>query len=176
MPTSPELIVVGRVRKAHGVRGELVVEPLTDAPGEVFAPGRRLFAEVRRGESGVERREVRVVRARPFKAGWLLTFDGVADRNEAELWRERQLLAPSDELTPPADGEVYIHDLIGLRVQLISGDVVGRVTGAYELPQGLMLEVDAAGRSVLVPFREGIVTDVDVPLGVVTIDPPEGLV
>jgi 16S rRNA processing protein RimM len=92
----------------------------------------------------------------------------------AETWRDRFLLAPAEELSGLADGEVYVHDLIGMRVELSSGDVVGSVAATYELPQGLVLEVARERGSVMVPY-ERIVTSVDREARVIRIDPPAGL-
>ncbi len=94
--TAPEFAIVGRVRKAHGIHGELVVEPLTNVPDAVFAPGRRVFAGTVDGDPARDRRELVVEESRPFKGGWIVAFDSIADRNEAELWRERYLLAPRE--------------------------------------------------------------------------------
>ena len=141
---APELIIVGRVRKAHGIRGELVVEPITDEPDAVFAPGRRVFAgTASRQIRAATARELHVERvARPFKGGLIVHFDEIADRNAAELWRERYLLAAGRRARRrSAEDEVYVHELLGMRVELESGELVGTVVDAYELPQGLTLDV-----------------------------------
>ena len=175
-PATPEHAIVGRVRKAHGIRGELVVEPITDAPDAVFASGRRVFAGTVDGDLARGTPTLTVERARPFKGGWILAFAEIRDRTEAELWRERYLLAPVSELTPPAEDEVYYHELIGMRVERADGELIGQVDGLYELPQGLMLEVRPPGRAtVILPYRPEVVVAVDLARRVVTADPPEGL-
>src|SRR6185295_15262634 len=131
----PELIIVGRVRKAHGIRGDLVVEPITDEPDAVFAPGRRVFAGTASGDRAKDGRELHVATSSPFKGGFIVHFAGIDDRNVAETWRDRFLLAPADELTPLGEDEIYIHELPGMRVELESGEAVGKVIGTYELPQ-----------------------------------------
>ena len=68
----PELIIVGRVRKAHGIRGDLVVEPITDEPDAVFAPGRRVIAGTASGDPAKDRRELHVTAASPFKGGLIV--------------------------------------------------------------------------------------------------------
>jgi 16S rRNA processing protein RimM len=175
--TAPDLAIVGRVRKAHGIRGELVVEPLTNAPDAVFAPGRRLCAGTVTGDPAPDERTLVVEESRPFKGGgWIVAFEGIFDRNEAELWRERYLLAPRAELDPIAEDEVYLHDLLGLEVVLLeSAEHVGEVTDVYELPQGVMLDVRRAKGSVLIPFRPEIVQRVELEARRLIIDPPEGL-
>ena len=174
---APDLTIVGRVRKAHGIRGELVIEPLTDAPDAVFAPGRRVFAGTVDGEPSPDGRTLTVEESRPFKGGGrIVAFTEITDRNEAERWRERYVLAPPSELEPIADDEVYIHDLFGMRVVLeASDDVVGEVTDVYELPQGFMLDVRRETGSVLIPLRAEVVTRVDREHRRIFIAPPDGL-
>lgn len=172
---APEYAIVGRVRKAHGVRGELVVESLTDAPDEVFASGRRVFAGTVSGDLAPGAPELHVVRSRPFKGGWLIVFGEIDGRDEADLWRERYLLAPVAELAPPGDDEVYVHELLGMRVALVTGEPVGEVVEVYELPHALMLDVQRGEGSVLVPYTPEVVVDVDVGARTMRIDPPAGL-
>lgn len=172
---APAYAIVGRVRKAHGVRGELVVEPITDAPDEVFASGRRVFAGTVSGALAPDALELHVVRSRPFKGGWLVVFGEIVGRDEADLWRERYLLAPVDELVPPGDDEVYLHELVGMRVSLVSGEPVGEVVELYELPHALMLDVQRGAERVLVPYSPEVVVDIDVGARVIRIDPPAGL-
>jgi len=175
---APELTIVGRVRRAHGIHGELVIEPLTDVPDAVFAPGRRVFAGTVDGDPSPDGRALVVEESRPFKGGgWIVAFHGISDRNEAERWRERYVLAPKDELTPAAEHETYLHDLLGLSVvRAGSLEAVGDVINVYELPQGIMLDVRRPKGTVLVPFRPEVVTRVDLPGRRLIIDPPEGLI
>ena len=178
----PELVIVGRVRKAHGIRGDLVVEPITDSPDAVFAPGRRVIAGTSSGEPAKHRgpAELHVASAIPFKGGFIVHFDEIADRTIAETWRDRYLLVPADELEPLGEDEVYVHELPGMRVELESGEYVGTVVVTYELPQGLALEVDRTGgaggtqNTVLIPY-DRVVTRVDRDARIIAIDPPVGL-
>jgi 16S rRNA processing protein RimM len=173
--TAPPPIIVGRVRKAHGVRGDVVVEPLTDDPDAVFAPGRRLLAGTTTGDPARDGAELHIASAQPFKGGFIVRFAEIDDRSVAEKWRGRFLLAPAGELAALADGEVYVHDLIGMRVELASGAPVGSVADTYELPQGLALDVAREGRgSVMIPY-DRVVTSVDRERRVIRIDPPAGL-
>lgn len=176
--TAPDLAIVGRVRKAHGIHGELVIEPLTDAPDAVFAPGRRLFAGTVHGDPAPDERVLVVEESRPFKGGgWIVAFQGLLDRTEAERWRGRYVLAPRAELEPIGEDEVYLHDLLGLEVVLHgSGERVGEVTDVFEMPQGVMLDVRREKGSVLVPFRPEIVQRLDLAAGRLIIEPPEGLI
>lgn len=171
--TSP-LIIVGRVRKAHGIRGDVVVEPITDDPDDVFAPGRRLFAGTASGDPAKGAPELHIDTAQPFKGGFIIHFAEISGRDAAETWRGRFVLVPSDELTPLGDDEVYIHELPGMRVELESGEVVGTVSATYELPQGLTLDVQREAGSVMIPY-DRVVTHVDRAARVIRVDPPAGL-
>ena len=175
--TAPDLVLVGRVRRAHGIRGELVIEPLTNAPDAVFAPGRRLLAGTVSGDPAPDERTLVVEDSRPFKGGgWIVAFEGIVDRNEAERWRERYVLAPRGELDPIAEDEVYLHDLLGLEVVLHgSAERVGEVTDVYELPYGVLLDVRREKDSVLIPLRSEVVQHVDLDARRLIIDPPDGL-
>ncbi|HET9425296.1 MAG TPA: ribosome maturation factor RimM [Gemmatimonadaceae bacterium] len=174
MPDSPSHVIVGRVRNVHGLKGELVIEPLTDDPDEIFTAGRRVFVGNVRGV--IKGDAIEMTAARPFKGGFIVKFTGIDDRNEAELWRERYLFLPPDEIAPLEEGEVYVHELEGMRVELVSGETVGTVIATYELPQGLALDVSrAGGKSVIVPY-DRVVTEVDRASRIIRIDPPEGLI
>jgi 16S rRNA processing protein RimM len=177
--TTPEFLIVGRVRKAHGIRGEVVVEAITDTPDAVFAPGHRVFAGTAAGDLSASRTELHITTVRPFNDGLLVGFAELADRNVAEMWRGRYLLLPANELPPPDDSEVYLHDLLGMRVELPSAEVVGTVEELYELPQGLALDVrrtePRAKETVLILYNDNTIASVDKDRRVIVITPPEGL-
>jgi len=174
---STEFYLVGRVRRAHGIRGELVIEALTDAPDAIFAAGRRVFAGTPEGDVSAGQPELRIVRSSPFKGGWIVAFEGINDRSTSELWRGRTLLLPEDEVEPPAEGELFIHDLVGMRVVRASGEAVGEVSEVFEMPQGLVIEVHRTeGKPVLLPFDAQTVTGVDPEQRVIHVDPVEGLI
>ena len=150
------LAIVGLIRNAQGIRGEVVVEPLTDAPDAVFASGRRVFV----GED-MEEPPFTVERVRPFKGGLMVKFEGIEDRNAADLLRGRYVFSPFDELEPLGEDEVYLHELIGMKVELDTGEAMGEVTAWYELPQGLTLDVKTTKGSVLIPYRAEVVERID---------------
>lgn len=166
----PEYAIVGLIRKAQGTRGEVVVEPLTDKPDVVFASGSRVFAGDSDGNLA-RSRDVRgeedpptltIEQSKPFKKGLIVQFEELRDRDSAELWRGRYLLAPFSELPPLAEDEVYLHDLLGMKVESIAGEQIGDVTTFYELPQGVMLDVNTSRGSVLIPYRPEILARIDV--------------
>ena len=176
MATHEDLVVVGRVRRPHGVRGEVLIEPLTDEPDAVYASGRRVFGGDVDGPAADESPALTVVETRPFKDGLLVRFREIGDRTEAELWNGRLLLVPESELSPLEEGEVYQHELRGMTVELSSGEVVGTITDVFEVPQGLLLDVARPRGTVLVPFSDEIIVDIDRERRVVRIDPPLGLI
>lgn len=175
MTTRDDLVIVGRVRRPHGIHGELLIEVVTDEPDAVYASGRRVFAESLTARAADEDITLTVLETRPFKDGLLIRFHEITDRTAAERWNGRLLLVPESELRPPAEGEVYVHELQGMTVELSSGEVVGTVADVFEVPQGLLLDVARERGTVLVPFSGEIILGVDRERRVVRIDPPEGL-
>jgi 16S rRNA processing protein RimM len=165
-------LLVGRIRKPHGVRGELFVWLETDRPAEVFVPGRVLWFED--ALEGPDR--LTIERARPFKDGFLIKPSEFGVRNEAlESLRGRPLHIRRSEAAPLDADEVFRHDLIGLRV-IAAGEVVGTVHDVLDTPGPDLLEVRRAGRpELLIPFVREMVVRVDPAEGVLEIAPPEGL-
>ena len=179
-PARPEhgedFIIVGRVRNAHGIRGELVVEPITDAPDVVFAPGRRVLAGTARGELAPGNKELHIDRASRFKEGLIVAFREIPDRTTAEQWRNRFFLLPRAEVGALDEGEVYVHELHGMHVRLESGEPIGEVADVYDLPQGLAIDIRRTGRgdTVLLLYEQSVIS-VDRAERVITVTIPEGL-
>lgn len=179
----PEYAIVGLIRKAQGIRGEVVIEPLTDKPDVVFASGSRVFAGTTDGELAVvhdvrgedEVPTLTIARSQPFKKGLIVQFEELQDRDSAELWRGRYLLAPFSELPPLQDDEVYLHDLTGMKVASTDGAEIGEVTAFYELPQGIMLDVKTSRGSVLIPYRPEIIVRTDLETRTIVMDDKLGL-
>lgn len=170
--TATVQVVIGRIAKAHGIRGEVVVDPRTDAPEARFAHDAVLAGRARDGGT----RPLTVVDARAHGARLLVRFAEAADRTAAEQLRGTVLLAEASELPPLDDpDEFYDHQLEGLRAERVDGGGVGVVRGVVHAPAGELLAVDVAGREVLVPFVSAIVPEVDLAGGRIVIDPPEGL-
>jgi len=166
-------LAVARLRKPHGLKGEVVAWTLTDEPEHVLAVGRQLVPV---DESGVAiGSPVVIERSRPYHRHWLLKFEKVDSRDVLDEWRQRLFGVPQDELTPPREDELYEHEVPGTRV-LVQGREVGQATGLVDLPGGgHLLVVDVAGREVLIPFRRPIVKRVDRAAREIEIEPPDGL-
>lgn len=168
-------LVVGRVAKSHGVRGELVVEVRTDEPEERFAVGTTLRGRLPRSS---EVRDFTVESAREHSGRLLVFLAGIADRTAADALRGTLFVVDSEDLPPSDDpDEFYDHELEGLTVQLTDGTAVGTVTEVLHSAAGELLSVRAAdeGREILIPFVTAIVPTVSLADGLVVIDPPEGL-
>ncbi|MGV9680285.1 ribosome maturation factor RimM [Nocardia sp. NPDC003482] len=168
-------LVVGRVAKSHGVRGELVVEVRTDEPELRFAPGAVLRG---RAPRSTDVRSFTVESARDHSGRLLVRLTGVDDRTAADALRGTLFLVDTADLPPSEDpDEFYDHELEGLTVRLPDDTVVGEVTEVLHSAAGELLSIRAAddGREILVPFVTAIVPTVSIAEGLIVIDPPEGL-
>jgi len=165
-----EVVAVGRVGKAHGIRGDVFVEPWTDAPDERFADGAVVYA----GEQ--ERRPLTVAGTRDHSGKLVVHFAGLDDRSAAEALRGTVLMVPASDrpsLTDP--DEFYDSDLVGLDVSTVAGQRLGPVVDVLHSPAGSLLVLDHDGREVLVPFRLEVVPAIDLTARTAVIDPPPGL-
>jgi 16S rRNA processing protein RimM len=167
-------LTVGRVVKAHGVSGEVVVEIRTDDPAARFAPGNTLRAKNSR--TGDERDFV-VEQVREHGARLLVRLAGVDDRDAADALRGSLFVVDSAELPPIDEPDTYYdHQLEGLSVRTTTGQDVGVVAEVLHTAAGELLAVRRGdGGEVLVPFVGAIVTSVSLEDRSVEIDPPEGL-
>lgn len=163
-------VVVGRIGRPHGIRGEVTVEVRTDEPDACFTTGSSLFV------NGSEQTLV-VARSHWHSGRLLITWEGVHDRNGAEALRGVLLeIERPDDAVPEDPEEFYDHSLIGCRVVSIEGADVGVVREVVHLPgQDLLAVTLVDEREALVPFVNAIVPAVDLGTRTITIDPPVGL-
>lgn len=171
-------LVVGRVAKAHGVGGELVVDVRTDEPEARFARGVRLRARSGRGGAGGAATATYTVESVRAHGGRLLVrLSGVGDRDAADALRGTLFVVDSEDLPPITEpDEYYDHQLEGLRVRTVAGVDVGSVAEVLHTAAGELLSVTTPeGAEVLVPFVTAIVPTVSLADGVIEIDPPDGL-
>jgi 16S rRNA processing protein RimM len=164
-------VVVGRIGRAHGVRGEVSVEVRTDDAETRFAAGSRLSTEP------AHRGPLTVDAARWHRDRLLVRFREVADRGAAEKLRGTLLNAdPATSSAPTGPDEFWDHQLIGLAAVSVDGAAIGTVAGVLHSPGGAVLAVRRrAGGEVLVPFVAAIVPEVDLVAGRLVVDPPPGL-
>jgi 16S rRNA processing protein RimM len=169
-----ESLVVGRILRPHGLSGELSVEVHTDDPEQRFAAGSVL------GTDPAEAGPLTVEASRWHSGRLLVSFAGVADRTDAESLRGAWLTIDAADVPLPEDpDEFHDHQLTGLTVVTVTGELVGTVTDVLHHAQTLLAVTPAAGTSrraeVLVPFVAAIAVDVDLAGGRLVIDPPPGL-
>jgi 16S rRNA processing protein RimM len=163
-----DFVVVGRIGRAHGLKGELFVEPRTDEPERRFAAGQVL---------GTGAASLTVAASRTHSGRLVVAFEEIADRTAAEASRGTELtcLVDPDEMPEDPD-EFYDHQLEGLRVVTTDGRLVGNVNEVLHTAAGELLSVASeTGAEVLVPFVSAIVTGVSLEDRTIEIDPPEGL-
>jgi 16S rRNA processing protein RimM len=142
-------LVVGRIVRPHGVRGEVVVDVRTDSPDERYAVGTVFVTEP--AAAG----PLTVSELRPHQGRLLVTFEGIADRDIADALRGVLLCVDSADVPEPDDPDEFLdHQLVGLRAESPDGESIG---------EGL------------VPFVRAIVPTVDVAGGRVVLTPPDGL-
>ena len=174
-PEKPDLLVVGRIGKPQGIKGEVTVEVRTDDPAARFAAGSVLLTDP------AERGPLTVEAARDHSGKLVVAFEGVPDRNAAELLRGTLLVVDAATLPMPDDeDEFHDHVLRGMSADLPDGGRVGEVVDVLHLPHGDVLvvrrdEPGSGSPEVLVPFVAAMVPVVDVPGGRVVLELPEGL-
>jgi 16S rRNA processing protein RimM len=164
-------VVVGRIGRAHGIRGDVTVEVRTDEPERHLTAGSVLQTDP--AVAG----PLTVESARWHSGRLLVRFAGVDDRTRAEGLRGVLLTGERDGSARPADPDEYYDDqLVGLAVRTRDGADVGTVSEVVHLPmQDLLAVRHHDGRESLVPFVRAIVTAVDLDAGRITLDPPDGL-
>lgn len=165
-------LVVARIGRAHGIKGEVTVEVRTDEPELRLGPGARLATDpAATGPLTIET-------GRVHSGKLLLRFEGVHDRTAAEALRNTLLIADVDPAELPEDPEeFYDHQLIDLDVVLADGTEIGRITEISHLPsQDLFIVERPDGSEVMIPFVEEIVTEIDLEEQRAVITPPPGLI
>ena len=166
--SSDELLLVGRVARAHGIRGQVIVNPDTDFMEDRFKVGQ--VVRVGPPDRTVDREiaAIRFHQGRPIVA-----FDGIETMEEAEALAGAELWLPQSELAPLPEGTFYRHDLVGCEVRDTAGALVGSVTAVEGTLERSYLVVDG---DVMIPLVEHICLRVDMPARRVTVSPPEGLI
>ena len=164
------MVLVGRIARPHGHRGQVIVDPATDFPDERFAAGAILHT-LREGRPGtVTIAAMRIHQGRP-----VLALEGIETMNEAELLAGLELRVPESELTALPEGTYYEHDLIGCRLVTTDGREVGTVR-TIEGGGGMIRLIAGSGRGeIQVPLVHEICVAIDVVHKRIMIDPPEGL-
>jgi 16S rRNA processing protein RimM len=152
-----ELVIIGRVVKPQGRRGEVLVHPLSDRPERFPTLERAVLTG-----SGTEAREIRVTSSWPHKGRHVLKIEGVDSIDEAELLRGSELGLAEEELEPLPEGSFYHYQLKGLQVATGEGGEVGEVVDVMETGAGApVLVVRGAAGETLVPLADEFVKTID---------------
>jgi 16S rRNA processing protein RimM len=168
--SDPEWLVVGRVAKPHGVHGDILVKVLTDFP-ERLADGVRFGI----GDDDPPSQFHEAHRVRYHKGRWLISVDGIRDREGVDQWRGKLLFLPEQSLDELPPGYYYEHHLVGLVCRSAAGEEFGKVVGIDTETQQTRLLVRRERREFQVPYVPEIVREVDLEAGVMILDPPKGL-
>lgn len=165
-------LAVGRITGPHGIRGEVKVESMTDFP-ERFARGSRVY--LGSGTDDLAARPVEIMAARQHRGVMLVKLNIVPDRNVAETLRGQYLLIPEAEAMPLGEHENYAHDLIGLRVETTTGEVLGELKEIVFTRANDVYVVEGPSGEVLVPALRDVVLEVNLPARKMTVALPAGL-
>ena len=163
-----DLLLVGRVARAHGNRGHVIVNLETDFPEERFQVGRVLLVG-----AGHEAREIRAVRFHQGRP--VIGLSGVETMDDAEALAGAELKMPASALGPLPGNTFYRHDLVGCEVKDTSGRAIGRVTDVEGPLEQSRLVVAGDRGEVLIPMVEGICVKVDPAAKTIVVNPPDGL-
>ena len=164
------LVVVGRISRPHGVKGEIRVRPYTESV-ITFQEYDRLYVKLRGGVA----RLLEIAGSRPDKADVLIKVKGLETRDEARTLSGAEVLVKRDWLPDLEEGEFYWTDLIGLNATDVAGRRLGRVRNMFSGGGGDLMVLDIDGREVWLPFNEEVVKEVDLETERVVLSPPEGL-
>jgi len=164
------MVLVGRVARTHGIRGQVLVNPETDFVAERFQAGAQMWTRVEGRDTALTIADARVEGPRP-----ILGFDGYDSIDAAEALVGVELRVPESELQPLPEGRYYLHQLAGCRVETEAGESVGTVTRVDGGEGAAVLAVEGARGEVLVPFAQEICVGIDVDARVIRVRMPEGL-
>lgn len=164
-------IPVGKIVRAHGIRGDVKIYPY----GETLATkkaGDRLYISSFQAE---ERSRLTIVSLRPHGKYWVGRFQELADRDEVEKIIGEEIFLTEDLLPPTSEGEYYYYQLIGLSVETKTGSKIGILRRIFEAPSHDIYVVEGEGREVLIPAVEEVICHIDLEEGRMVVDLPEGL-
>jgi len=166
----PDFIVIGRIARAHGIRGALKVEPLTDDP-ERF----NLLEKVGLSFDNETRTFFNIKDVRFSNKSIILSLEGIEDRNEAEKWRRAYLEIPVAQRVPLPEGQYYYFELFDLLVKTTTGQLLGEIVDIISNPANDVYVVKSDEKEILIPAIPDVIKNIDIESGVVTIDPLDGL-
>lgn len=162
-----ELVAVGVITGAQGIRGQVRIRSFTDNPHDITSYG------VLVNKDGTKRFDIRI--DSESKHGLVASVKGVTDRNQAELMKGQQLFIDKSKLPEASDEEYYYSDLIGLPLKNAAGEMVGKITSMYNFGAGDVAEVHVAstGKRELFPFTKKSFPEIHLAQGYVLADLPD---
>ena len=169
-PEWDRMVLVGRISRPHGIRGQVIVAPETDFVEERFRTGATFWTRSDRGYEALKVSSARVQNGRP-----VIGFEGFEKIEDVERLAGLDLRVPEDSLLPLDTGAYYVHDLVGCAVETISGESVGEVKRVDGGAGASVLSVEGQRGEVLVPLAADICIEVDIAGRKIRINPPEGL-
>lgn len=164
------MVLVGRVARAHGLRGHVIVNPETDFPEQRFRVGSVLWTRTPAGDRQLTISAVRFQQGRP-----VIAFDGFDSIEDVEPLAGYELRVPEDALQPLETGRYYEHQLVGCLVETVGGMRVGEIAKVEGGAGGSRLVIDGERGEIQIPFAVEICVEIDVPGKRIRIDPPDGL-
>lgn len=176
MPSSsknPPYLLLGKVLRPHGIRGELRIEVLTAYPERITPDSHVSLGADPEDPDTVT--SYRVAAVRTHQQYLILKLDGIDDRNAADLLRDRFLLVTLEDAVPLEDGEFYLYQLIGLAVQTVDGELLGRVVEVLETGANDVYVVQGPRGEILLPAIEDCIVEVDIKSGTMTVQLLDGL-
>lgn len=165
-----EMVLVGRVARPHGLKGQVAIVPETDFVEERFRVGAVVWCRTARAVERLTVATMRVQKGRP-----IVGFEGVATIEDVERLSGLELRIPEAQLQPLGDGTYYVHQLVGCVVDTVSGTRVGTVRRVEGGGSRSLLDIDGERGQVLVPLAAEICVEIDVQGKRIRIDPPDGL-
>ncbi len=173
MDNQPPFLLLGRVLRPHGVRGEVRIRVLTDFP-ERIQPGARIYIGSD-PESAADAVAHELAHVRRHQEYLILSFEGIEDRDDADLLRDQYVMVALEDAVPLEEDEFYLFQTIGLLVQTADGEVLGKVTEVLETGANDVYVVQGPRGEILLPDTKECVIDVDIEARIMTVKLLDGL-
>ncbi|HKJ27812.1 MAG TPA: ribosome maturation factor RimM [Anaerolineales bacterium] len=167
--TPPAFLLVGILRRPHGVRGEMIMSVMTDFP-ERLKPGITLYL-------GLDRTPLTIRSLRHHNRGQIIAFEGLNSREEVGNYRNHELFVRADDRPPLPEGEHYLHEILGLTVVTDQGETLGTVTDLIETgANGVFVVRPDSGKDILIPDIEDVILKIDLEGKQILVHVIEGLI
>jgi 16S rRNA processing protein RimM len=162
----PEYVLIGKLQRAHGVTGEIVLGITTDFP-ERITRGKLIYL-------GAKHSPVMITGARPFHNNMLITLEGIRSREEAAVMTNLEVFVRTEDLPALSEGQYYHHQLVGLKAVLENGTEIGTVTEIMETgANDVYVVTESSGNELLLPAIDAVIIRVDLAVKQMVVNPPE---